>query len=119
MRRANASRQPFQDIQIGFSVFCPIRMCFRSFLGHFALFADIFAPFPDIIQQCPQLPDHPRRSVLLAAIPCRVSKENRPAHRLGWTGRFRRERWSAVPNSHRALGGRLLERGVLEQKRSR
>ena len=52
-----------------------------------------------------------------AAISCRASKENRPAHRLGWTRRSRRERWSAVPNSHRASGGRLLERGVLKQKR--
>lgn len=90
-----------------------------AFPGHFVLFTDIFAPFRDILRRCPQLPDHSRRSVLLAAIPCHVSKENRPAHRLGWTGRSRRERRSAVPNSHRASGGRLLERGVLEQKRSR
>lgn len=96
-----------------------IRFIPFAFSGHFALFADIFAAFPDIARRCPQLSGCPRRSVLLAVISCRVSKENRPAHRLGWAGRSRRERWSTVPNSHRASGGRFLEEDVLKQKRCR
>ena len=42
-----------------------------AFSGHFILFPDIFAPFANIVLRCPQLPDCPRRSVLLTAIPCR------------------------------------------------
>ena len=49
----------------------PYLAVFGFVSGHFVLLADIFTPFPDIIRRCPQLPDRPRRSVLLAAIPCR------------------------------------------------
>lgn len=49
-------------------------------------YADIFAPFADIVLRCPQLPDRPRRSVLLTAIPCRWSKEKSPRPSVGMDG---------------------------------
>lgn len=93
-----------------FRTFCLIFGHFRTVCGHCpAMSAIARSPAPFRLA-C-------RYSVPLSRVVC--LKENRPAHRLGWTGRSRRERWSAVPNSHRASGGRFLEEDVLKQKRCR
>lgn len=75
-----------------------------AFSRHFILFPDISLRFRTLlgdVRNCPVARAVPSCLPLSRAV---CLKKNRPAHRLGWTGRSRRERRSAVPNSHRASG---------------
>ena len=61
-----------------------IRFIPFAFSGHFALFADIFAPFPDIVRRCPQLPVRAVPSCLPLSRAVCLKKIAPP---IGWDGR--------------------------------